>query len=81
MVLVTRMFIGSTNNGSDPSSSNTWRLSVKVGDLIMCDHYGMGIVIGTLCTSFEAYFYEVGKKGWFGADNIGVSMEVISESR
>ena len=54
---------------------------MKVGDLVMCDHYGMGIVIGTLCTSFEAYFYEVGKKGWFGADNIGISMELISESR
>jgi len=34
MVLVTRMFIGLTNSGLDPLSSNTWRLSVKVGDLV-----------------------------------------------
>ena len=54
---------------------------MKVGDLIMCDHYGMGIITGTRDRSFEAYFYEVGKKGWFGAENIGVSIEVISESR
>ena len=28
MVLVTRMFIGLTGSGLDPSSNNTWRLSV-----------------------------------------------------
>ena len=54
---------------------------MKVGDLIVCDHYGMGIVIGTRDRSFEAYFYEVGKKGWFGTANLGASMELISESR
>jgi len=54
---------------------------MKVGDLIVCDHYGMGIIIKTTGGSFMAYFCEVGKKGWFGADNIGVSIEVASESR
>ena len=54
---------------------------MKVGDLIVCDHYGVGIIINTIGESFKAYFFEVEKKGWFGADNIGVSMELISESR
>ena len=54
---------------------------MKVGDLVMCDHYGLGIVIGTRVQQFEAYFYEVEKKGWFGFANLGASMELISESR
>ena len=54
---------------------------MKVGDLIECDQYGTGIIIRTTGGSFMAYFCEVGKKGWFGAANIGVSIEVVSESR
>ena len=52
-----------------------------VGDLIVCEHYGVGIVIGTRDRSFEAYFCEVEKRGWFGYANLGASMELISESR
>ena len=54
---------------------------MKVGDLIEDNHYGLGIVIGTTGGSFMAYFYEVGKKGWFSLRELGSSMEVISESR
>ena len=54
---------------------------MKVGDLITCDHYGMGIIIGTTGGSFMAYFCEVGKKGWFSAACLGDSMETIGESR
>ena len=54
---------------------------MKAGDLIECEQYGTGIIIRTTARSFMAYFCEVGKKGWFAADNIGVSIEVISESR
>ena len=52
MVLVTRMFIGLTGSGLDPSSNNTWRLSVKVGDMVRLqsgtrNHWGLrtGVVV------------------------------------
>jgi len=54
---------------------------VVVGDLIVCEHYGVGIVTGVRDRSFEACFHQVGKKGWFGYANLGASMELISESR
>jgi len=54
---------------------------VKVGDLVVCDQYGVGIIINTIGGSFKAYFCEVGKKGWFSAACLGDSMEIISESR
>ena len=80
MVLVTRMFIGSTSSGSGQSSNNTWRLSVKVGDLIECEQYGLGVITDATGWSYAAYFYEVGKKGWFDINCLGHSMEIISAS-
>ena len=54
---------------------------MKVGDLIECDQYGTGIIIGISRFTLQVYFCEVGKKGWFNVDCLGDSMEVISESR
>ena len=81
MDLLSRMFIGLTNSGSGQSSNNTWRLSVKVGDLIECDQYGLGVITDVEGRSYAAYFYEVGKKGWFDIHCLGHSMEIISEGR
>ena len=75
------MFIGLTVSGLDLSSNNTWRLSVKVGDMIECDQYGLGVITDATGGSYAAYFYEVGKKGWFDINCLGHSMEVISEGR
>lgn len=55
--------------------------SVKVGNLIECDIYGLGVITDVEGRSYAAYFYEVGKKGWFDIHCLGHSMEVISESR
>jgi hypothetical protein len=54
---------------------------MKVGDLVECDQYGTGIIIRTIHGNFMAYFCEVGKKGWFSADHLGDSMELVSEGR
>ena len=54
---------------------------MKVGDLIVCDQYGIGIIVDAPGASFKAYFYEVGMRRWPGLDNFGISMELISEAR
>ena len=58
---------------------------MKVGDLVICDHYGIGIItdktVDDWGTTFGAYFYEVSKEAWFDAGLLGDSMELISESR
>ncbi len=54
---------------------------MNIGDLIMCAEYGAGVIIDTTGGSFMAYFYEVGKKGWFSSTCLGDSMEIISEHR
>lgn len=54
---------------------------MKVGDLIECDQYGIGVITDATGWSYAAYFYEVGKKGWFDVNCLGHSMEIISESR
>ena len=54
---------------------------MKVGNLIVCDQYGTGIIIRITGGSFLAYFCEVGKKGWFSGACLNDSMEIISEGR
>ena len=54
---------------------------MKVGDLIECDIYGLGVITDVEGRSYAAYFYEVGKKGWFDIHCLGHSMEIISEGR
>ena len=71
MVRFSKMFIGLSISMSDQSSNNTWRLSVKVGDLIECNQYALGVVTDVEGRSYAAYFYEVGKKGWFDIHCVG----------
>jgi len=75
------MFIGLTNSGLDPLSSNTWRLSVKVGDLIYDDYYGQGIVIEIdEAGDHTVYFAADAKTGVLDSHMIEF-VEVINESR
>ena len=83
MVLVTRMFIGLTDSGLDPSSNNTWRLSVKVGDLVRDKANGVyGIIIEKDCP--EGMFHvlwSLQTREAFSPDSMEYYLEVISESR
>ena len=62
---------------SDQSSNNTWRLSVKVGDLVMCNgHVALVIVANaheTLIKWADDGIVE-------DADNYTIGLEVVSES-
>ena len=83
MALVTRMFIGLTDSGLDPSSNNTWRLSVKVGDLVRDKANGVyGIIIEKDCP--EGMFHVLWNhrtREAFSPTAMEYYLEVINESR
>ena len=82
MALFSKMFTGLNGSGSDQSNNNTWRLSVKVGDLVrlkdFCRDSGkLALLVAYDRIYAKIMFVDSGRC----EHSLAANLEVISESR